>query len=51
MLARNWSAKAEYMYADYSNQTYLAAFVPGGVGFGAAFHTVKGGINYHFSAY
>jgi len=48
MLARNWSAKAEYMYADYSSQNYLAAFVPGGVGFSAAFHTVKAGINYHF---
>jgi outer membrane immunogenic protein len=51
MLARNWSAKAEYMYADYSNQTYVAAFVPGGVGFGVAVHTVKAGINYHFGAY
>lgn len=50
MFAPNWSAKAEYMYADYGNQTYLAAFVPGGVGFGAAFHTVKAGINYHFGA-
>jgi outer membrane immunogenic protein len=48
MFNRNWSGKAEYMYADYGNQTYLAAFAPGGIGFGAAFHTVKAGINYHF---
>jgi outer membrane immunogenic protein len=50
MIAPAWSAKAEYMYADYGSETYLAAFVPGGVGFGAAFHTVKAGINYHFGA-
>ncbi|SDS27735.1 outer membrane protein [Bradyrhizobium canariense] len=48
MFAPNWSGKVEYMYADYSNETYLGAFVPGGIGFGAAFHTVKAGINYHF---
>jgi outer membrane immunogenic protein len=48
MFAPNWSAKAEYMYADYSKETYLNAFVPGGLAFGATFHTVKAGINYHF---
>jgi outer membrane immunogenic protein len=48
MFAPNWSAKAEYMYADYGNETYLGGFVPGGVGFGGAFHTVKAGVNYHF---
>ncbi len=50
MFAQNWSGKVEYMYADYDNETYLASFVPGGIGFGGAFHTVKAGINYHFGA-
>jgi outer membrane immunogenic protein len=44
----NWSAKAEYMYADYSNATYLSTFVPGGIGLGVTTHTVKAGVNYHF---
>jgi outer membrane immunogenic protein len=44
----NWSGKAEYMYADYRNATYLAAFAPGGIGLGMTTHTVKAGINYHF---
>ena len=48
MFAPSWSAKAEYMYADYGKQTYLGAVIPGGVGFSAAFHTIKAGINYHF---
>lgn len=48
MFVRGWSGKLEYMYADYGNQTYLGAFVPGGIGFGATVHTVKAGVNYHF---
>jgi outer membrane immunogenic protein len=44
----NWSGKIEYMYADYSNATYLTAFVPGGIGLGVTVNTVKAGINYHF---
>jgi outer membrane immunogenic protein len=44
----NWSAKVEYMYASYSNENYLSTFVPGGVGFGADVHTIKGGLNYRF---
>src|SRR6202035_5821596 len=32
MFVPSWSAKVEYMYADYANETYLAAFIPGGVG-------------------
>jgi outer membrane immunogenic protein len=48
MFAPNWSAKAEYMYADYMNATYLAAFVPGGIGLGLTVNTVKAGVNYHF---
>jgi outer membrane immunogenic protein len=48
MFVPNWSAKVEYMFADYSNGTYVAAFVPGGIGLGATVNTVKAGINYHF---
>lgn len=44
----NWSAKGEYMYANYGNANYLTAFVPGGIGFAADVHTVKFGINYRF---
>jgi outer membrane immunogenic protein len=48
MFAANWSAKAEYMYTDYMNATYLAAFAPGGIGLGLTVNTVKAGVNYHF---
>jgi outer membrane immunogenic protein len=41
-----WSAKAEYMIARYSEETYVAAL--GGVALGADVHTVKAGINYRF---
>jgi outer membrane immunogenic protein len=44
MFAPSWSAKAEYMYADYGHQTYFGAF-----DVGASVHTIKGGINYHFN--
>jgi outer membrane immunogenic protein len=43
----NWSGKIEYMYADYSNEAYVTAFVPGGIGLGVTVNTVKAGINYH----
>ena len=46
MFAQNWSAKAEYMYADYFNTTYLAGL--GRVGLGVTVNTVKAGVNYHF---
>jgi outer membrane immunogenic protein len=48
MFVPNWSAKVEYMFADYSNATYLAAFAPGGIGLGLTVNTVKAGVNYHF---
>jgi outer membrane immunogenic protein len=44
----NWSAKVEYMYAYYTNSSYLTNFVPGGIGLGVSVNTVKAGINYHF---
>lgn len=44
--APGWSAKAEYMFADFDTATY-------GVGLllGTSVHTVKGGVNYRFGAY
>jgi outer membrane immunogenic protein len=48
MFAPNWSAKAEYMFADYEKQNYFTDIVPGGIGIGTTFHSVKAGINYHF---
>src|SRR5258706_5042292 len=47
MFAPNWSAKVEYMYADYGSETYFAAIAP--VDIGLTEHTVKAGINYHFN--
>jgi outer membrane immunogenic protein len=41
-----WSAKVEYMFARYSQETYLATL--GGVGLGADVQTIKAGINYRF---
>ncbi|MBR1120845.1 porin family protein [Bradyrhizobium lablabi] len=46
--AGNWSAKGEYMFARYSEQTYLAALAPPGLSVGFDVHTVKAGINYRF---
>ena len=44
-----WSAKAEYMFARYSSQTYLAALLPPGIGLAADVQTIKAGINYRFN--
>jgi outer membrane immunogenic protein len=50
MFAPNWSAKVEYMYADYGTENYFRTFAPAtGLDFGVTTHTVKGGINYHFN--
>lgn len=43
MFAPAWSAKAEYMYADFGKANY-----GGVVDLGASVHTVKVGVNYHF---
>ncbi|MEH2508938.1 outer membrane immunogenic protein [Nitrobacteraceae bacterium AZCC 1564] len=48
MFAPSWSAKVEYMYADFGHQDYFSAIVPNAE-LGATVHTVKGGINYHFN--
>ena len=47
MFARNWSAKAEYMFTHLEGQTYTL----GGLAFDsgtAEFNSVKVGVNYHF---
>jgi outer membrane immunogenic protein len=41
-----WSAKFEYMFAQYFKETYLPAL--GGVSLAADVHTFKAGINYRF---
>lgn len=48
MFAPAWSAKAEYMYADFGKANYGAALLPPGIDVGASVHTVKVGVNYHF---
>ncbi|HWW47524.1 MAG TPA: outer membrane beta-barrel protein [Xanthobacteraceae bacterium] len=49
MFAPNWSAKAEYMYADYGKKNYGAGLVVGGIDVGASVHTIKAGVNYRFN--
>jgi outer membrane immunogenic protein len=49
MFAPNWSAKVEYMYADYGSERYFTALLPPGADLGLTTHSVKGGINYHFN--
>lgn len=44
MFVPNWSAKVEYMYADYGRQTYFNV-----VDFSVSTHTIKAGVNYHFN--
>lgn len=43
-----WSAKGEYMFARYTNQTYMETLAPPGFALGFDVHTVKAGINYRF---
>jgi outer membrane immunogenic protein len=45
--APNWSAKVEYLFADYGSETYFAN-IAGGVAFKAQVNSLKGGINYKF---
>jgi outer membrane immunogenic protein len=42
-----WSAKVEYMYADYGSKAYLSSFVTDGVGLAGTTHSAKFGLNYH----
>jgi outer membrane immunogenic protein len=50
MFAPSWSAKAEYMYADFGSANYFANVIPGGIDSGhQQVHTIKAGINYHFN--
>jgi outer membrane immunogenic protein len=43
-----WSAKVEYMYAQYFNESYLTSFYPGGISLATNVNTVKVGVNYRF---
>jgi outer membrane immunogenic protein len=43
-----WSAKAEYMFARYNAENYLAFPGFAGIGLAADVHTIKAGINYRF---
>jgi outer membrane immunogenic protein len=47
MFAPNWSAKIEYMYANYSSENYTLAGTTLASGT-IDFNTIKAGINYHF---
>jgi outer membrane immunogenic protein len=50
MFLPSWSAKAEYMYADFASQNYFSNVVAGGIDSGRQqIHTIKGGIDYHFN--
>ncbi len=50
MFAPSWSAKVEYMYADFGSANYFSNIVPGGIDSGhQQLHTIKGGLNYHFN--
>ena len=48
MLARNWSAKVEYMFADYGKQTLGPTPDGDFANIGIKTHTVKAGVNYRF---
>lgn len=48
MIAPQWSLKAEYMYADFGRAAYLTNVYYGGIDIGGSFHTLKGGVNFHF---
>ena len=43
-LTQNWSAKAEYLYVDLSNNNFTLTGVPNGY----QFNLVRLGVNYHF---
>lgn len=45
MFAPNWSVKGEYLYTSFGSENYFNGVLRSG---DVSFHTVKGGINYHF---
>jgi outer membrane immunogenic protein len=52
MFAPNWSAKIEYLYADFGTGAATSYTPVGGVNVGASernVNVVRGGINYHFN--
>lgn len=44
-----WSAKVEYLYADFEKQNYFSSQIPGGFNLSTSIHTIKGGLNYHLN--
>jgi outer membrane immunogenic protein len=50
MFAPKWSLKLEYLYRDFSSETYFAGVLPpAGVSSGSAgFHSGQVGVNFHF---
>jgi outer membrane immunogenic protein len=49
-LSQNWSARIEYLYADFGDKTYVTTGVAGGLTtLDLQTHTVRGGISYRFS--
>ncbi len=52
MFAPGWSAKVEYLYADFGNGSSVNYTTPAGINVGATernVNIVRGGINYHFN--
>jgi outer membrane immunogenic protein len=53
VLAKNWSAKAEYQYIDFGRETLFGVATNGNLvntsGFKDSFNTVCLGLNYHFN--
>lgn len=50
MMTPGWSAKIEYLYADFGSRNYFGGVVPGGVDLSAKVHSVRVGLNYHFNS-
>jgi outer membrane immunogenic protein len=49
MFAPRWSVKFEYLYRDFSSETYFAGLLPPGVSSGnIGFHSGQVGVNFHF---
>jgi outer membrane immunogenic protein len=47
-ITSNWSAKVEYLYADFGKESYFDDILPGGVNIDAHVNSVKAGVNYRF---
>ena len=47
-LVDNWTAKVEYLYLDFGNESYFGGPAAGGFDADVSAHTVKVGLNYRF---